>query len=170
MRRTAIAILIASAALSAFAQAGGPYGTPYNATGYQTNQSYSSAYYATNNIGRAYPVLPRRIGVGLILGEPVGVSAKYWLNDVMAVDAAAGVSSHSHSDLYVHADVLWHNFNVFNFAPVMGRMPLYFGVGGLLRFRNHGEGNDAGIRVPVGVSYMFDNIPVDIFAEIAPAI
>jgi hypothetical protein len=109
-----------------------------------------------------------KLGVGVILGEPTGGSVKYWLSDTLAVDGAAGWSSHHNTDLYVHGDVLWHNFEL---IPVsQGRLPVYVGVGGLVRFRDNGDDNQAGVRVPVGLSYMFDHAPVDIFAEIAPAV
>jgi Protein of unknown function (DUF3996) len=109
-----------------------------------------------------------RLGAGIILGEPIGGSLKYWFNDTLAIDGAIGWSSHDNTDLYVHSDVLWHKFDLF---PVSrGRLPLYFGVGGLIRFRDHNEDNQVGVRVPVGLSYMFDNAPMDIFVEIAPAI
>jgi len=110
-----------------------------------------------------------RFGAGIIVGEPTGASLKYWLNDTMAVDGAFGWSFHDDSDFYLHSDVLWHNFDL---IPVsQGRLPVYFGVGGLVRFRDNNEDNQVGIRVPVGLSYMpDDNLPVDIFAEIGPAI
>lgn len=109
-----------------------------------------------------------RFGVGVILGEPTGGSVKYWLNDTMAIDGAVGWSSHDDTDLYLHSDLLWHNFEL---IPVShGRMPVYLGVGGLFRLRDDRHDNQVGIRIPVGVSYMFENAPVDIFAEIGPAI
>ena len=109
-----------------------------------------------------------KLGVGIILGEPTGGSVKYWLNDTMALDGAVGWSSHDHSDLYMHSDVLWHNFDL---IPVSrGRLPVYIGVGGLFRVRDDNRDNQAGVRVPVGISYMFDNAPIDVFAEIGPAL
>jgi hypothetical protein len=109
-----------------------------------------------------------KLGVGVIIGEPTGASLKYWLNDTLAIDGAAGWSFHHDSDLCLHGDVLWHNFDL---IPVSrGRLPVYFGVGGLARFRDHNRDNQIGVRVPVGLSYMFDNAPVDIFVEVAPAI
>lgn len=109
-----------------------------------------------------------RLGAGIIIGEPIGGSLKYWFNDTLAIDGAIGWSSHDDTDLYVHSDVLWHKFDLF---PVSrGRLPLYFGVGGLIRFRDNNEDNQVGVRVPVGLSYMFDNAPMDIFVEIAPAL
>jgi hypothetical protein len=109
-----------------------------------------------------------RFGAGVIIGEPIGASLKYFVNDTMAIDGALGVSLHEHSGLYLHGDVLWHNFDL---VPVsQGKLPLYLGVGGLLRLRNSNYDDQFGIRVPVGVSYLFDNAPVDIFAEIGPAL
>jgi hypothetical protein len=109
-----------------------------------------------------------KLGAGVIVGEPTGGSLKYWLNDTLAIDGAVGWSSHDNTDLYLHGDVLWHNFDLIPVAQ--GRLPVYLGVGGLMRFRGDNQDNQAGVRVPVGLSYMFDRVPVDIFVEIAPAI
>jgi hypothetical protein len=112
---------------------------------------------------------PGKLGVGVIVGEPTGASVKYWLNDTLAVDGAAGWSVHDNTDFYVHGDLLWHDFDQ---IPVSsGRLPFYIGVGGLVRFRDDNNlDNEVGIRVPVGVSYMFENAPLDIFVEIGPAL
>jgi hypothetical protein len=109
-----------------------------------------------------------KLGAGIILGEPTGASLKYWLNDTVALDGAVGWSYRPHSDLYLHSDILWHDFNL---IPVsQGQLPLYFGVGGLVRFRHDNYDNEVGVRAPVGLSYIFDNIPVDVFVEVAPVI
>ncbi len=108
---------------------------------------------------------------GIILGEPTGASLKYWINDVMAIDGAIGASFNDDGDndtsLYLHSDVLWHNFDLLKLPK--GRLPVYFGVVGLVRFRDD-ENNQVGLRVPVGLSYLFDDAPVEIFAEIGPAL
>ncbi len=120
------------------------------------------------SMNRSMDDMTGKFGVGIVLGEPLGASAKYFFNDTLAIDGAAGWSDRDNTDLYVHGDVLWHNYDL---LPVSrGRLPVYFGVGGLARFRNHGEDNQVGIRLPVGVSYLFDNAPLDIFAEIGPAL
>lgn len=93
---------------------------------------------------------------------------KYWFNDTMAIDGALGSSFRDDTALYLHSDVLWHDFNLIPASS--GRLPLYFGVGALARFRHGDHDNQVGVRVPLGVSYMFDNAPVDIFAEIAPVL
>jgi hypothetical protein len=108
------------------------------------------------------------IGVGFQLGAPIGVSAKYWLNDRHAVDGAFGYSPYGNSTVEMHADFLFNNFNCFTVSS--GRMPLYYGPGILLRIRDDGRSSLGGLRFPVGVSYMFDDKPFDIYAELAPEI
>jgi len=141
------------------------------------SQSSTTTTSATNLYVQPAPFPPlasnydHRFGAGIILGEPTGFSLKYWLNDRMAVDGALGASfQHSDEDessFYMHGDVLWHNFDL---LPVpSGRLPVYFGVGGLLRVRDD-QDNEVGIRVPVGLSYMFENAPIDVFVEIGPAL
>ncbi len=106
-----------------------------------------------------------RFGAGLIVGEPTGVSLKYWLNDVMALDGAVGFRARDTDDVDLHADVLWHDYDL---IPVSsGRMAAYVGAGPSVIFR-HDEDNRFGIRVPVGLTYQFENAPVDVFAEVAP--
>lgn len=109
-----------------------------------------------------------RFGAGMTLGEPIGPSLKYFFSDALAIDGAFGWSLHDHSNFYLQSDLLWHNFDL---IPVsQGRMGVYFGGGALLRFRNSGEDDQFGIRAPVGVTHQFDNVPVDIFAEVGPAL
>jgi hypothetical protein len=109
-----------------------------------------------------------KFGAGIIIGEPTGLSAKYFLNDKLAVDGAVGWSFDDHTDVYVHGDLLYHKFDLINVSK--GRVAVYFGGGVLCRFRDDDHDNEVGVRVPVGISYMFENAPVDIFAEIAPGI
>jgi len=106
-------------------------------------------------------------GAGLILGEPTGASLKYWLNDTMALDGAVRWSIHDEIDRYLHGDILWHKFDLFQVPP--GKLPLYVGVGGGVKFRDHDD-DRVSVRVPVGVSYMLDNASVDVILEVAPVV
>lgn len=133
-----------------------------------TNDVASDTSGATPRLTRMDTSYPgHRFEAGAIFGEPTGVSLKYWLNDTMAVDGAAGWSFHDDSDFYIHSDVLWHKFDVFDVSR--GRLPLYFGVGGLANFRDHRD-DIVGIRVPVGVNYLFEDAPVSLFLEVAPVL
>lgn len=103
------------------------------------------------------------IGVGAILGEPTGLSLKGWLNDQTAIDGGVAWSFDKDDSLQLHADYLYHKFDLFPVAR--GRLPLYFGVGGRVLFDDRKD-DRFGIRAPVGVAYLFDNVPVEIFAEV----
>lgn len=112
---------------------------------------------------------PSGFGLGIIVGEPTGVSAKAWLSGNTAVDAAAGWSAR-HEYVHVHADFLLHNFGLFAVDP--GDLPLYYGIGGRLVLaggdHDHNDEITIGLRVPVGVSYLFDTAPFDLFLEVVP--
>jgi hypothetical protein len=118
------------------------------------------------------PAKPSGIGLGIIVGEPTGLSAKAWLTDNTAVDAGAAWSAwgYGYQSLHLHADFLLHSFNVIPIDP--GDLPIYYGVGGRIRLAGRDENQDMriGVRVPVGISYLFDSFPLDLFLEVAPVL
>ena len=113
-------------------------------------------------------------GVGVIAGEPTGLSLKYWLDDQHAIDGAVAWSFWDHDGFQLHADYLWHNFDLLNPESASDRLPVYYGVGARLKVeddeRRHDGDTVFGIRVPLGISYLFENAPFDIFAEVVPVL
>ena len=104
-------------------------------------------------------------GVGLMIGEPTGLSLKNWTGRTVAFDAALAWSFEGRDGLHFHLDYLWHDFGIF---PVeKGWMPPYYGVGGRIRFEED-EDESFGIRVPLGLAYIFDSRKVDLFVEVVP--
>jgi hypothetical protein len=106
-------------------------------------------------------------GLGLLLGEPTGLGMKYWLSGRTAVDAGAGWSFKDRDGFQLHGDFLYHILDLVHVDK--GQLPLYIGVGGRVKFVEHGD-NRAGLRLPVGVAYLFADAPVEVFAEVAPII
>lgn len=107
----------------------------------------------------------RRFGAGLMLGEPLGASLKYWISDRGAIDGGVGWSFEDHNDFHIHADYLYH---LYDLIPVSeGRLPVYFGGGLRVKFRDH-QDDLVGIRAVAGLDYLFQNQPVDIFLEAGP--
>lgn len=105
-------------------------------------------------------------GVGAILGEPTGLSLKCWVNETSAVDAGFAWSFRDNSSFHLHGDYLWHNYDL---IPVSeGRLPIYFGIGGRIKFEDGNDDTRAGVRFPVGLAYHFPNVPVELFVEVAP--
>lgn len=112
--------------------------------------------------------LDRRFEVGAIFGEPTGASLKYWFNDRLAIDGVLGWAFHQDDiDFYVHSDVLYHFPEMFHVSR--GELLPYVGVGLSAKFRDDRD-DIWGIRVPIGVEYLFDNCPVSVFGEVAPVL
>lgn len=104
----------------------------------------------------------RPFGVGFILGSPTGLSIKYWQSRGRAIDGGIAWFSGRSSNVYLHGDILRHNFN----ATQSGRTPLYYGIGA--RFIFNEANTDVGIRFPLGISHLFSQEPFDVFFELAP--
>jgi hypothetical protein len=100
------------------------------------------------------------LGVGIILGDPTGLSAKYWLDKKNAIDAAIGFDRFS-----VHADYLFHFWNIIP-QTGGGELGAYLGPGFV--FKDKKEDNVVGIRFALGAAYELNQYPVEIFAEIVP--
>jgi hypothetical protein len=106
-------------------------------------------------------------GIGLILGEPTGISARYYLGD-QAIQAAVG-SAFVGGGLQVHADYVWHPWMLEerdSFALLA-----YLGPG--LRLIQYDAGRDAkdylaiGARAVGGLVFDFREVPIDAFVEVA---
>lgn len=103
-------------------------------------------------------------GLGIILGEPTGVSFKQWITRANAVDAAAAWSFDSPGAFHVHMDYLYHRG--VDVESDAGGFMFYFGIGG--RFKAEENETRLGVRVPLGLDYVFDDAPLDLFFEVAP--
>ncbi|MGE5499127.1 MAG: hypothetical protein ACM3Q2_13685 [Syntrophothermus sp.] len=107
----------------------------------------------------------RGFGLGIRFGEPVGISAKYWLDEIVALDVNLGYTFlRSGSKFYLSADYLIHNENLIRAKE---RLPFYYGIGG--RFVSH-DMNDGslGVKGVAGVAWLSRELPIDMFLEVAP--
>jgi hypothetical protein len=106
----------------------------------------------------------RGFGLGIIIGDPTGLSAKGWVGSDSAIAGAAAWSVGDKDSFQLHADYLYHRFDLF---PVeIGKLPLYYGIGGRVRLED--PDNRIGIRIPFGITYIFEKDPLDIFFEVVP--
>ena len=107
----------------------------------------------------------KKFGVGVILGEPTGITIKYMLDDKTAIDAAVGWETSGDNEFHIHGDYLYHMNDLIKVPQ--GKLPLYFGGG--LRFIDRERKDDKfGIRIPVGLEYLFENVPLGAFFELVP--
>jgi hypothetical protein len=104
--------------------------------------------------------------LGVILGEPTGISAKYWMSRTNALDFGAAWSFEGDGQFHFHCDYLFHNYEFFEVDP--GSLPIYFGIGGRIRFDE--DDSRLGLRIVLGAEYLTDAYPMSIFFEIAPIV
>ncbi|MCC5927318.1 MAG: hypothetical protein JJU41_12240 [Bacteroidetes bacterium] len=102
-------------------------------------------------------------GLGVILGEPTGISAKLYTGNGRALDFGAAWSFGNNASMHLHADYLIHRFDLISVDS--GQLPLYYGIGARVRMADNAQ---AGVRIPIGLSYYFPNDPLEIFFEIVP--
>lgn len=101
-----------------------------------------------------------RFGAGVLLGDPFGATAKYWLDRAQAVDVALGHSGNH----VVHGDWLWHDWNILP-QTRSGNLGAYLGLG--LRIETPGD-TQFGIRTVAGISYWPKGYPLELFGEAVP--
>lgn len=119
-------------------------------------------------------------GLGIMLGDPTGLSGKFWLNGDRAVDFGLAWGIYG-KYVHLHSDYLFHNTSLFNVSK--GQLALYYGPGLRVRswsggrYWNHGRWHEydgsrisVGVRLPVGLAYLFDGAPVDVFLEVVPTL
>jgi hypothetical protein len=107
----------------------------------------------------------RAFGLGVIAGEPTGITGKYMLNDSNAIDGGVGWKTSNDNEFHIYADYLLH-FNHLIEAK-KGDLPVY--VGGGLRWVKRDKGdNKFGVRIPFGLEYRFGGGALGAFAELVP--
>jgi hypothetical protein len=117
------------------------------------------------------PVDKGSFGVGLVLGEPTGISAKLYLGDDTALQAAIGLNFVS-SGFQVNAEYLLHPWIVQERDAFV--MPVYLGPGMRAIQYDGGRGAEShfafGLRGVLGLLFDFKNVPLDAFVEVAGVI
>ena len=106
----------------------------------------------------------KSFGAGIILGDPTGISAKLYTGNANAFDFAAAWSFKGKGHFLFQTDYIWH-------SPLdnttSGLVAMYYGIGGRVIFS---DDPNVGVRIPIGVDYIFSSAPVDIFAEVVPVL
>jgi len=109
-----------------------------------------------------------RIGVGIVAGDPTALNLRFWSRGHSGFDVAVGRSWPRGGGLAVYADYLYGSRGS-NAKDFDGALQYYVGAGMLLVLTDGYEG-EFGIRVPLGLDYVFASGRFDIFAEIAPTL
>ncbi|MEX0770100.1 MAG: hypothetical protein WD035_05155 [Balneolaceae bacterium] len=104
---------------------------------------------------------PANSEIGIIIGEPTGLSAKFWSNDQSAFDVGLAWSFRGSGSIHLHADYLRHQVLV----PETNDLLFYYGLGGRMLFRDDPK---VGIRIPVGLQYLIPQSRLSVFFELVP--
>lgn len=105
--------------------------------------------------------------IGIAAISPNGFIAKYWTTETTAIDIF-GEWSFNSNEYLMHADILLHDFNKFQLEDM--RIAFYYGGGVRVKFADKSDDSIIGVRIPFGVDYFLQEMPVDIFGELAPRV
>lgn len=124
------------------------------------------------------------VGLGLILGEPTGLTAKFWLSGRDAIDVGLAYSFSNY--FLIYSDFLFHFRGAFGQSSQFAKgLTPYLGIGGELFFVTDSEsrlkGNHRyfkddsdsvgiGLRIPLGLEWMTPTVPLGVFVELAPGV
>ena len=106
-------------------------------------------------------------GIGVIAGQPTGITLKYMLNDTHGIDFGAGWRTSENNQYHVYGDYLYHLNDLITVPK--GQLPLYVGLGARWLVRDDKD-DKFGLRLPLGVEYLFANAPLGAFAEVVPVL
>lgn len=113
---------------------------------------------------------PGKFGLGARIGEPTGISTKFWSNPNRSLNlSAAWTASRANNTnrLVLQGDYVFYSYNALQLDLENMSVPLYYGLGAQLRT---GQESEAGVRIPLGIDFVFQNAPLDLFVEIAPTV
>lgn len=112
----------------------------------------------------AYPVLEAGVQAGVL----TGLSAKYWLTPYQGIQG--GLTWAFPDDGYsFNVDYVAHSYALRRsmHEPEGIRLPIYAGLGAKA-LRLSSDDPVYGARFPIGAQGIFEDIPVSVFAEVAP--
>ena len=120
---------------------------------------------------------PVGIGVGVAIGLPIGASVSYKNHlDGMWFDGALGWDSATQSAA-IHLDVLYTLATLHSPDIEEISFPFYIGIGPRFRISSPTSGTSTGyapsnlaIRIPLGMAFYHEGVPIEGFVEIAPGV
>jgi hypothetical protein len=103
-------------------------------------------------------------GLGVVLGEPTGISAKLWTAPGTALDFGLGYSfTSSNSILDFYGDYVFHNSE---WIKSDEKFIVFYGPGARLKIRENQS--RLGVRGVIGILWVPNGASFDLFVEVAP--
>jgi hypothetical protein len=137
----------------------------------------------------AAPAASQDFGIGFVLGNPSGLSAKLPAGPanafqfILAFDQGRGYGNrgwdaydcgpngpnnndeYCDSRIYIGGDYVWYKYDAIQVSK--GRLPFYYGPGVWVSASDYAS---FGLRFALGLEYQFATAPFDIFFELAPGV
>jgi hypothetical protein len=117
---------------------------------------------------RAAPARRGPFGLGVILGEPTGFTAKGFIASPSAIQLHLGFGIGKKGRFLLAGDYLYHFHGLIPPVASAGWMSPYVGIGAHLGFAR--EDAVFGLRIPVGLSFQIAGAPIEVFLEIVPGV
>jgi uncharacterized protein (DUF433 family) len=105
--------------------------------------------------------------IGIAAISPNGFTAKYWTSDTTAFDIF-GEWSFNSNEYLMHADILVHDFNKIQLEDM--RIAFYYGGGVRVKFADNSDDSLVGVRIPFGLDYFLNELPIEFYGELAPRV
>lgn len=115
---------------------------------------------------------PKGYGLGVVVGDPTGLSGIWRMGDGLSVDGALAWSIPD-DRIHLHADCLYDLVTYRDSDLPNVEMPLYLGAGARIRLgwdQKRSSSSVLGLRIPLGVAFLPEDVPIDGFVEIAPVV
>jgi hypothetical protein len=104
--------------------------------------------------------------LGVVLGNPTGISGKLMKNSLKGIDGVVGFSIGRHTEVSIHSDYLFYSPE-FIYLQETYPVDLYYGIGGRMEFSDTIQ---LGPRLPLGLQYNYSEKNAELFVEIAPIV
>ena len=130
---------------------------------------------ATNS----FAIERKKFGLGVISGDPVGITGKYMMKNSRAIAAGLAWKSDGNKENKIYGDYLFYEYDFIKVKR--GKLPLYYGGG--VRYITYPEAEDEkkkkgdkknldelGIRFPVGIEYFLQSPSLGVFLEVVPVL
>lgn len=101
------------------------------------------------------------IELGVLIGEPTGISVQVWQSRNRAIDGAVAWSFEDDENLHIHSDYLFYD----PLEADTGVFSFYYGLGARALLTDDPR---FGARFPIGLHYDFYENPFSLFFEVAP--
>jgi len=111
----------------------------------------------------------KRFGIGVIAGDPDGITGKFRLKNNRAIDFGFGWKTSGDKEYQFYGNYLIYKYGLIEVPQ--GKLPIYFGAGArFITYSEDDKDSEFGLRIPVGIEYIFWESQLGAFLELVPVL